>query len=731
MDLKFLKPFKTTFSDVLNVDYELLRAYRVIEAGHPWRPLLELGEIIVDDLVERAKKDVSPNSLQRLVMEQFVADNKEWVVHYQLDNFQKCLYSLFDKNQLNDDFQRLQQLHAKGCDNQVYQAESAPLVNAYRSVMAAAFNVLSILHGERLKQDWKSGSMTAQRKVLGYLLMPVWQLRRQDMLARYYDAPGVVLLDALTGNEGTGITQDVMLPSMCIGEVVGTNWRRESWDTQIILLNLQAETDPSTLGVWLNIRNEYTGIQMTGLWLLAAGLLNRNTRLIWVAEDTLGGIRMLLDLHAEIAAEDDALDVVEYDNLYVSTPGDKSIKPRDIFGLLEYLLTRESFIQAWHAERGLEQVFAYPEVEWDTWLTSFYHPDANKPQTRLFLRLGNKHQDTSAFGPLPFLRVPEVALDDRDSVDLDTPWINSCDTLVQWLEAWLTPYTSSEHINESQDKALELLTMQSLECTCLLRKHALLSAGQIPQKEKRDVIWFDLLFRAYTGLSRWIKKDMESSCGVDVLKILGQHADQALSIGEVDRDRVLGHLAFVSTFLKNTSAVKLINQGMVSDWDDILLNHVSRAFMTRHGFSMRYLSFLKIWNARHHALFEDVVFPYFCQRWNLILNLSHLNDKEENANVIYLFTSAIFDLTERIRKKAELPVDIDADIFDAILLNAAKDLDARFSKGGQYNTLENTFDVRMDFEEYAVKYCLQAQSVAELQNAALDSDDGISDNFSF
>ena len=727
MDLEFLKPFKTTFSDVLNVDYELLRAYRVIESGHPWHPLLDLGEIIVDDLMEQSKEDVSPNSLQRLVMEQFVADNKEWVVHYQLDNFQKCLYSLFDKNQLNDDFQRLQQLHAKGCDNQVYQAESAPLVNAYRSVMGAAFNVLSILHGERLKQDWKSGSMTAQREVLRHLLMPVWQRRRQDMLSRYQEVPNVALLDAATGNEGTGITQDVMLPSMCIEEVVGTNWRRESWDTQVILLNLQAETDPSTLGVWLNTRNEYTGIQMTGLWLLAAGLLNRNTRLIWVAEDTLGGIRMLLDLHAEIAAEDDALDVLKYDNIYVSKLGNKIVKARDIFGLLEYLLTRESFIQAWHAERGLEQIFAYPEADWDTWLASFYHPDTNKPQTRLFLRLG-KHQDTSTLGPLPFLRVPEIILDDRDFADYDTPWVHSCNSVVQWLENWLTPYTSREQINESQNKTLELLTMRSLECTCLLRKHALLSSGQIPQKEKRDVIWFDLLLRAYTGLSNWTRNDTEIGHEAEFLKNLGQHADKVLSVGETERDDVLRHMAFATTFPKIPGLVKAINMGIRSYWDGILLN---RAFMIRHGFSTGYLSFLKNWNERHHALFDDVVFPYFCQRWSLIPNLSNRNDKEENTNVIYILTSSIFDLTERIRKKAELPVDIDADIFDAILLNAAKDLDARFSKGVQYDTLENTFDVRMDFEEYAVKYCLQAQSVAELQNTAQDSDDGISDNFSF
>lgn len=727
MSVKFLNSFKNTVGDVLNVDYELLRAYRIIEADHPWYSLLGLSEIIVDDLMEQTREDVPPSHLQRLVMEKFVADNKEWVVRYQLENFQTCLYYLFDKNQLNEDFQRLQQLNIKGCDNSICQADAAHLVNAYRSVMAAAFNVMSLLHGERLKQDWKSGSMTAQREVFRHLLMPVWQRKRQDMLSRYQEVPNVAVLDAVTGNEGTGITQDVMLPSMCIEEVVGTNWRRESWDTQVILLNLQAKTAPSTLGVWLNNRNEYTGTQMTGLWLLAAGLLNRNTRLIWVAEDTLGGIRMLLDLHAEIAAEDNTLDVLKYDNLYVSKLSNTIVKPRDIFGLLEYLLTRESFIQAWHVERGLEQVFAYPEVEWDTWLASFYHPDANKPQTRLFLRLG-KHKDTNAFGQMPFLRVPEVLLDDRDSIDLDTPWINSCDTLAQWLEAWLTPYTSREQINESRNKALELLTMRSLECTCLLRKHALLSAGQIPQKEKRDVIWFDLLLRVYTGLSHWTRNDTEIGRKTEFFKILGQHADRVLSVGKTERDDVLRHVAFATLFPKKPGLVKLINMEISSEWDDILLN---RAFLIKHSFSTEHLSFLKGWNERHHALFEDVVFPYFYQRWNLTPNLSNQNDKEENADAIYILTSAIFDLTERIRKKAELPVDIDADIFDAILLNAARDLDSRFLKGVQYDTLENTFDVRMDFEEYAVKYCLQAQSVAELKSSELDSNDGISDNFSF
>lgn len=729
MSVKFLNSFENTVGDVLNVDYELLRVYRIIEADHPWYSLLGLCEITVDDLMEQAREDVSPNPLQRLVMEKFVADSNEWVVRCQLDNFQTCLYYLFDKTQLNEDFQRLQQLHIKGCDNSVYQADAAHLVNAYRSVMAAAFNVMSLLHGERLKQDWKSGSMSAQREVLRHLLMPVWRRKRQDMLARYQGAPGLVLIDICSGNKGTGIFQDVMLPSMCIVEVIGTNWRRESWGTQVILLNLQAEIDQPTLNVWLNTQNDYTGAQMAGLWLLTAGLLDRNIRLIWVAEDTLGGIRMLLDLHAEIAAEDNTLDALEYANLYVSALSDKPVKPRDIFGLLEYILTRESFIQAWHVEHGLTQVFAYTAAEWDTWLASFYQPDTNKPQTCLFNRLDINN--TNAGGQTPFLRVPKVMFNDRDSVNFDTPWINSCDSLAQWLEAWLTPYTSCEQINESQNKALEILTMQSLECTCLLHKHALLASRTPPISGEKDVIWFDLLLRAYIGLSRWIKKEEESSCGVKVLKTLGQHADQILSIGEVDRDSVLGHLAFVSTFLEKPAAVNLINQGMVSDWDNILLNRVSHAFVIRHGFSTEHLSFLKSWNEHHHALFEDVVFPYFCQRWNLLPNLSNQNDKEENTNVIYILTSAIFDLTDRIRKKAELPFNIDADIFDDILLNAAKNLDAHFSKGGQYDTLENSFDIRMNFEEYAVKYCLQVQSVEELHNAALDSKDGISDNFTF
>lgn len=748
MKLKFLKPFRTTFGEVININYKLLEAYHIIGKEHPWKHLVDFGDMNVDYLWEEAKKDTSPHALQRMALDIFVKNSTDWVEKHGLRDFQKCMDFLFDEKQIEEDILRLKDLHSRGKGNTVYETEECELVSAYRSILTVAFSVMAILHVDRLIQDWKTGSMGIQRSVLTRMFMPAWQHYCDTVSSRYNEMPSTVLVDAMYLAKKEGDTEEsnrLQLPSILLMDAANRGGKKQVWKARLLpdipgipvwrktkkarllLPDMKVWTKPEEVSIWFGHPEQYTGKYMTGIWLSASGLLNEDVRLLWTGEETLGGLRMLLDLHGQMT-HDMNLGTVAYGNLYFAGWSNKKPYESGVFNLLEYAITRETFIQQWHAQQETALSFDLEANEIGSWLEDVCSNPLKQSQLRLLYELS---EQTYKDGPPAFLKVPffeREDLLDPHKIEDKISWLRA-NTPKTWVQNWMEPYKGVSPSEE--DVKTDTLEELLLKSTWLLHSCFLRLSGQKISLETPVKGGFDILLRGYVGMANRNGANMEEglkSIGLPLedrlfnnislpLQQFISASNRILGMDDDGHKKVLTYFAFNTLFIKNRDWVLEINlsedghmNSFVRGCGDVLAEALSEEWKT----------FLLSWGKTHRELFEKTVYPYFCEKFSMMVQPERdYEEAEKRIPAACLLYAATFEWLSGMIEEAGIEEDIEPDMLVRLLEISARDFYAtRFlnEKGweNEYAQSASAFDIRKDFEEYFKKY--HRQILAESEN---------------